>query len=353
LISIISAVTLLVASFAGNISPKLITVIQPLTLVYPIIVIINIGLLLYWITARSKISLIILILLLVVSNDIFTNFQITFLNSPKNDKEDIKLLSYNVKNFNERDNNSVDKSSRFGIIRFLNDEDPDIICTQEYYSTNTNLYEPLKQFRDTLGMKSYYYESYFNPKYNQLLGLATFSKYQAINKGKLKFEGSRSFGIYTDLIVNNDTLRIFNIHLASIKLTPEDLDFVMNTESDNENNIKNKTTDIYFKMREAYLLREMQVKYLMKVLEQTRHKVIMAGDFNDTPSSWVYKNVSKDLTDAFVSKGIGLSPTYAGPLPFLRIDYILVDQGYDVTYYSRHKFENSDHYPISAVIKAL
>ena len=106
-------------------------------------------------------------------------------------------------------------------------------------------------------------------------------------------------------------------------------------------------------MREAYLLREMQVKYLMKVLEQTRHKVIMAGDFNDTPSSWVYKNVSKDLTDAFVSKGIGLSPTYAGPLPFLRIDYILVDQGYDVTYYSRHKFENSDHYPISAVIKAL
>jgi endonuclease/exonuclease/phosphatase family metal-dependent hydrolase len=353
LVSIISAATLLVASFAGNISPKLITVIQPLTLVYPIIVIINLGLLFYWIAVRSKISWIIIIILLINSNDLLTSFQVTFFNSSKVVKEDIKLLSYNVKNFNERDNNISDRSSRPGILRFLNDEDPDIICTQEYHSKNTNLYEPLKQFRDTLGMQSYYYESYFNPKHNQLLGLATFSKYEAINKGKLKFEGSRSFGIYTDLVVSNDTLRVFNIHLASIKLTPADLDFVINAESDNGNNIKNKTTDIYFKLREAYLLREMQVKYLIKVLEKTPYKVIMAGDFNDTPSSWVYKNVSKDLTDAFVAKGVGLSPTYAGPLPFLRIDYILVDDGFDVTYYNRHKFENSDHYPISAIIKVL
>lgn len=263
---------------------------------------------------------------------------------------DIKVLTYNIQNFSERENKPVVTSTRSKVLDFLDNENADIICLQEYHSTNRNLYEPIKDIRDTLKMTSYYYESYYNPKYNQLLGLVTFSKYQAVNKGKLKFEGSRAFGIYTDLVINNDTIRVFNIHLASIKLLPSDLDFVINPEAENTEEFKSQASNIYYKLIQAYSLREKQMEYLCNIIEKTDTKIILCGDFNDTPTSWVYRQIRNYLSDTFVSKGSGISRTYAGPIPFLRIDYILTSEGFETKSYDRIKINMSDHYPVSAII---
>lgn len=264
--------------------------------------------------------------------------------------DQIKVLSYNVQQFGEQTKNQSSLATKSDIINFLLDQNADIVCLQEYHSANNQLYKPLKEIRDILSAKTYYYESYFNPKYNQLSGLVTFSKYKAINKGKLKFTGSRTFGIYTDVVIKNDTIRIFNIHLASIKLKPGDLDFVVNPEADNSDDLKSHTSDIYRKLIQAYLFREKQLKYLVNEIKSTKYEIILCGDFNDTPSSWIYKQLEQHLNDAFVKKGMGIGRTYAGPLPFLRIDYILTGTSFSIVGFTRHNLIKSDHFPISAII---
>ena len=157
---------------------------------------------------KSRLVFFSIIIILLGFSNIFDNFQITFFNSVERQPDQSKVLSYNVKNFSERNKNTSAFATKSKIINFLIEQDADIICLQEYYSTNNNLYEPLKEIRDTLKANTYYYESYFNPRHNQLSGLVTFSKYKAINKGKLKFTGSRTFSIYTDVIINFDTVML-------------------------------------------------------------------------------------------------------------------------------------------------
>ena len=51
--------------------------------------------------------------------------------------------------------------------------------------------------------------------------------------------------------------------------------------------------------------------------------MIVCGDFNDTPISYTYRTMSRDLNDAFRKVGRGYSHTYRGFFNMLRIDYVL------------------------------
>lgn len=341
---------LLLSSLAGQIPASEIPTIQPFALVYPITFIINLILFTYWIFRGHIFAAFSGIIFIFSVGNITHNFPVSLFTKFQTESSDIKVLSYNVRNFNERESKGS-VTSKNNIISFLSDETPDLVCIQEYHSTSNNLYEPLKSIRDKLGMESYYYESYFNPKHNQLLGIVTFSKYRAINKGKLKFQGTRTFGIYTDVIINLDTVRVFNIHLASIKLLPSDLDFVTNQESENSEKVKGRSIYIYNKLIEAFKLREKQLNKLIEIIDNTPYAIILCGDFNDTPSSWVYRQMNNKLEDTFVEKGTGICPTYAGPIPFLRIDYIFKSKDYKTRGIKRYTNFNSDHYPISAILK--
>ncbi len=336
---------------AGGLPPSQLPWIQTTTLVFPILFLSNIAFLVFWIIVRSKAIIIPVIAILLSFNNINDNFQITLFNPDYLQSDVIKVLSYNVQNFGEKSAVDPTRSNRNEIISFLIEQDADIVCLQEYYSSGKRLYEPLKNIRDTLSSKSYYFESYFDPKYNMLSGLVIYSKYKAVNKGKLKFTGTRSFGIYTDVIINNDTVRIFNIHLASIKLLPEDLDFVKHPETKNSEQFKSHTSKIYQKLVQAYELREKQLRFLINEIKSTPYNIILTGDFNDTPSSWVYNMIRDYLSDTYVDKGNGVGHTYAGPLPLLRIDYILANDNFKTMNFERHNFSRSDHYPISAILR--
>lgn len=350
-INIVAGLILIFSMLAGSQPPSQNTWIQAFGLIYPIIFFVNLLFLLYWAIIKSRLAFFPLIIILIGFNTVLDNFQLSLFNPAEKQTGQVKVLSYNVKNFGEQKKSITAIATKSGIINFLLMQDADIVCIQEYHSTNNKLYEPLKEIRDTLGAHTYYYESYFNPKYNQLSGLVTFSKYKAVHKGKLKFTGSRTFGIYTDVVINDDTVRVFNIHLASIKLVPEDLDFVVNPEAENSKELKSHSSEIYYKLLQAYELREKQLKYLIDEIESTKYDIILCGDFNDTPSSWVYNQLGDYLNDTFVKKGTGVGCTYAGPLPFLRIDYILTGNVFSTRNFTSHNLKMSDHYPISAIIE--
>ena len=339
---IISLFFSLLASF---ITPSSFSYFSLFGLMYPPLLIVNFLFVVLWALLKSKKLFYSLLMILVGFGQIDNNFQFTF-SSNSEDKDGLHVLTYNVQRFGMDADAASFRQNKQKVTDFLINQNPDIVCLQEFHGKGSTLYEPLQKTKTLLGAHSYYYESYFNPRYQQLTGLVIFTRHKAINKGKLKFKGTRTFGIYTDVLINTDTIRVFNIHLASIQLRPSDIDFVVNP-GQNQDEMGSQAMKIYSKLIKAYQLREKQMGHLVKELKNCPFPVVLAGDFNDTPSSYVYRQITSLLEDSFCEQGSGFSITYAGRLPFLRIDYVMKSEDFETSFYQRHKVDYSDHYPVS------
>ncbi len=88
------------------------------------------------------------------------------------------------------------------------------------------------------------------------------------------------------------------------------------------------------------------MKAVMELVKGSPYQVILCGDMNDTPGSYSYRLATQRLTDTFKEKGRGMGVSYAGPLPFLRIDYIMTKGKLKALDYQRIKVHFSDHYPL-------
>ena len=76
-------------------------------------------------------------------------------------------------------------------------------------------------------------------------------------------------------------------------------------------------------------------------------RIIICGDFNETPLSYNYRQMQKaGFTDTFTKVGRGIKPTYAGKLPLLRIDYVWANNGIIPLDFNRLRYKGSDHYPV-------
>ncbi len=348
-LNILAVIGLLASLIAGWLSPSAAPLFQAMGLLYPILLIVNLLFVVFWLVVRSRLWVLSFLFILLGYGNLMRNFGINFGDRPANGRATISLLTYNVQHFGLYASREKYEKIRTDIIDWLKNEESDIVCMQEYHGKGKTLYGPLQEMKVQLGALSYYYESYFNPRYQQLTGLVTISKYEAVNKDRLKFDGSRTFGIFTDLLIGGDTIRLFNIHLASIQLMPSDIDFVVNPAQDKEMGLH--ALKIYSKLSQAFLLRQRQAAFLTEKIKASPYPVILCGDFNDTPSSFVYREITGLLTDTFVEKGFGLGPTFAGGLPLLRIDFILKSDKFSTLSYRRHKVYFSDHFPVSAVLR--
>jgi endonuclease/exonuclease/phosphatase family metal-dependent hydrolase len=349
-LNMIAATALMMAILASYIPPSEYAIFSIAALIYPLILFTNLLFIGLWILFKSKYWLLSLIIILLGFTNLKNNFQLSIRDNHTKPDSSIKIISYNVQLFatDEKGRDSTDLKNR--IVQLLKAEAANIICLQEYHSMDRNVYTPLIDMSNSLLKNSYYYESYFNPRFDQLSGLVIFSKYKAVNKGKLKFPGSRTYGIYTDLMILGDTVRVFNIHLASIRLQTSDIDFVMKPDFKDQESFKNRSASIYTKLSTAFVLREQQMKKVLEEINHCRYPVILCGDFNDTPSSYVYSILGKYLTDSFIKKGNKLGSTYAGNIPLLRIDYIFTSRHFIVNYFERRKVGYSDHFPVISSI---
>ena len=108
---------------------------------------------------------------------------------------------------------------------------------------------------------------------------------------------------------------------------------------------------IYSKLKKAFIIRANQVDVLKDYITRSPYPVIVCGDFNDTPGSYTYHQMTIGLHDSFCRAGSGfLGSTYAGNFPSFRIDYILYDDAFTANSYSRSDFDLSDHYPVQVFL---
>lgn len=114
-------------------------------------------------------------------------------------------------------------------------------------------------------------------------------------------------------------------------------------------NETNKLGLIFSRLIPTFRAHEDQIKKIRKAVDGSPYPVILAGDFNSVPNSYEYYNLGKNLEDAFVKAGNGISTSFHEYSFPLRIDYIFTSSSIiPVSYKVDHSVKLSDHYPVIA-----
>lgn len=180
-------------------------------------------------------------------------------------------------------------------------------------------------------------------------GTAILSRYPVLRGGPLPFEEEENTSMWADLQVGQRVVRVYNVHLHSNRVTYATERIVKEAPIDRKDTWK-EVGRVVRKVGGATAVRARQAKILRDLIAASPHPVIVCGDLNDTPTSYVYAQASDGLKDTFRERGFGLGTTFAGAIPFLRIDYILCDPAFKV-YQCRVLHDNlSDHYPVVAAL---
>jgi len=317
--SLIAAV-LLISFLSYYISPDFISLFSFLSLSVPFFIIFNLIFIVYWVFKLRRQFLLSTIVLLIGFQ--YINKFYSFSEKKVLLIDDVKIMSYNVRMFNLYnwiEEEDVDQN----IYEFINNKDPDILCIQEFHPSNE------------IGFK-YPYE-YIKIRTNQNnFGHAIFSKFKIIDSGSLDFSESTNNAIFIDIVRNNDTIRVYNVHLESLKINPKDEPLTQ------ENSEKFK-----IRVEKAFKKQTDQAILLTQHQEKINYKSIICGDFNNNAFSWVYNKLKSSKNDAFEIAGKGFGKTYDYSFP-LRIDFILTDQNIDINNFKTYKVKYSDHFPIMA-----
>lgn len=250
-------------------------------------------------------------------------FMKIFNSNDKIEDSDISLLTFNANGFKglKWTNNPVSSEE---IIAFINAQDADIACIQEFD------HRKIKEFEQY----PYRYVNYIFSNEKRVVQ-SIMSKYPILQKGSLDFPNSKNNAIYADILIKEDTVRIYNLHLQSLSVRPGSIK-------------KEEPQRLFNRLDKSFQKQQEQAKLVQEHSMKVSHKKIICGDFNNTEFSSVYKSIKGDMNDSFHEKGSGLGSTYIFKfLPF-RIDFILTDPEIEIKSHKNFDVRLSDHTPIMA-----
>ncbi|RZS93270.1 endonuclease/exonuclease/phosphatase family protein [Aquimarina brevivitae] len=321
------AFALLLSYLLPYVSPVSFSLLSVLSLAVPLLLLVNIFFLVYWAVQLNKRLLLSLLVLMLGLSHVLSLYKIS--NTTKvAAAEGVSLMSYNVHSFN-RFNWIASDSIPHQISTLIKQEQPDIFCVQEYFDT------PHIDF----AQYPYTYKDFNND--NGELALVIFSKFPIVNKGSLQFKKTPNNIIFADIKVNNDTLRVYNVHLQSHKINP-----------DKEALAKEDSKKLLQRIQSSFKKQQNQAELLSTHLKSSPYKNVVIGDFNNSAFSYVYNLVrSERLKDAFKEAGSGFGKTFEFDFFPLRIDFILVAEELEVVEFKTFDAKLSDHYPILSRIK--
>lgn len=300
--------------------PKTFSLISVLSLSVPLLIILNIIFVVFWLLKLKK-QLILSLLILAVGYNYVASFYKFSSQESSNLEDTFTLMSYNVRLFNLYDWIKED-SIPSKIQNFITEEAPSILCFQEYDSSAG------------LDFRSYDYKHQTNTSNNKS-ELAIFSTYKILNSGFINFSNSANSATYADVLIKSDTIRVYNVHLQSSGINPN----VESLDKEQSNRLL-KRLGITFKAQ------QLQAELVVDHVAKSPHKVLMSGDFNNTVYSYVYRVLKGDLVDAFDVSGNGFGRTFNFRYFPVRIDFILADERFKVESFQNYSVPYSDHYPI-------
>ncbi|MFB9057113.1 endonuclease/exonuclease/phosphatase family protein [Mariniflexile ostreae] len=321
----IAATVLLLSFILPFLPPKTFSLLSVLSLGVPFLTLVNVLFFLYWLLKLKRQ----LILSLVVVTIGYVSFGSLYkFSASKNIKhpENFKVMNYNVRLFNLYDW-IPEKSVETKIIDFIKTESPDVLAIQEYHP-NSNI--DLSSFK-------YKFEKLAGKKIKN--GQAIFSKFPIVNSGSIEFPNTSNNAIFADIVKKKDTIRVYNIHFESLRIDPRI-----------ENLNKEESERLFKRIEKTFEMQQLQTELFLIHKKQSTYKMIICGDFNNSAFSYVYRTIKGDLNDAFQEAGNGFGRTYDFKFFPVRIDFMFVDQAFEVNGFKTYNVFNSDHFPIMATL---
>ena len=295
----------------------------------------NVIILLILISLKSRRTLLIPILALILS---IPGLAKSYSLGEKNeDTASIKVMTYNIGVFrdykvNSRTVTDVKKS----LAKLVKEQNPDILCLQESGKWPQNR---ASEFSKMIGYKYY--------SVNPVNGNSFFSKFPLED---VKGFNNETISKYADIkkvkIDKDESFYLVNCHFNSFGISNEEIEYI----NDAKNIVKDKEIygkSVITKLTRGFKLRTKSTQVLIDKLPDDDTPLVICGDFNDTPLSYTYNQMSKaGLKDAFLAVSKGIGKTYCGRLPLLRIDYFWYNDNIEIVDYNRIKQTTSDHYPL-------
>ncbi len=346
LVNVVAGLALILSYLAVHISPETFVIPAYFGLAYPYILLGNVILALTW-AVLLRFEFLISLSLIAIGYTHLSNYIRIGRNSSVGNGT-IRIVSYNVRLFNNLEKGAA--SSESGIMDYISKEQADIICLQEFYLSGNRVVREA-EIRRKAGKGYNSHIKVISRTRDRYYGIVTFTRFPVVNRGEIIHPASSSLSIFTDVIIEGDTVRIYNNHLQSFRLKAIEKSFLEEITSNGEDETTSRVRSLAASLRNGFIQRARQADVVKEHIDNSPYPVIVAGDFNDTPVSYSYRRMRKGLNDSFVHSGNGAGFTYKGKYPANRIDYILYDDSFESTEFRISRVKFSDHYPVSATLR--
>lgn len=256
---------------------------------------------------------------------------------PVEKQPQFSLVTFNVNVFNTNTSNPEDGPE---MIAWAKNTAADILCFQEFH------YKKRSKRQTTMALLqrnfNYVHESRLNVPGSSNFAIVTASAYPIIKDSVLN-PGSHNLIFSTDHVINSDTIRVINCHLESYRL-PESI----SREDQSSDQKMRAFLPMMKNMKSIFKLRTAQLKMISDYTATSPYPVIICGDFNSTPYSYLYHSLRKNYKNAHEECGNGTGFTLHYPyLPFFRIDHVFYsDELHCTSAQVRRDMSLSDHYPL-------
>lgn len=354
IVNIVVGLGLLASAYGGMVDPNDSAIFALLAMTFPGWVVLELALLVINLIFFRKIGYANLLLLIACMGPMLTYSPITLFTEQVTDQtrdRSFTLLTYNVYGFNYYDTTFTQKEINHTLSIILK-ADADVVCLQEagYVHPHGEWHFDRQQW-DSLR------QTYPYMLCKRKLRLVTLSKYplDSIPLDNGPMSDSRSSDVLAcRLHIAGENLTILNTHFHSIPLTTDDKDLFLRL-TDNElgvddmDDVKQSLID---KLTGAYRARAREADYLAQYVARSRENIIIAGDFNDIPGSYVTRALeSAGMHDAYFEKGNGPSFTYFNNRFYFRIDHIFYRGRLKPMNIEVLPYRSSDHFPMLVTFK--
>lgn len=294
------------------IPPRVFGFLNLLSLAFPILIIADLILLIFWTITWRKRSVIFLLLSLcfITPTRRWVNYT-----SEKKEKPNLKLISLNGK---------FGKMGTDEIYSYIHKENPDVVFFQEF----DNNKKP----------------EGFNYAGENYAYIKIFSKFPISETGLIKTDVNNGLSIFADIKINGKTIRFVNIYME-----PFFLEKKMIRPTGDMNRNEEKARKILHMLIPTFKKHETEINQIKDFIDASPYPVIVAGDFNSVPNSYEYYKVSEGLQDVFLKTGKGSGTSFHDFKFPLKIDHVFASPSIDpISYKVDRSVRISDHFPVIA-----
>lgn len=320
-----------VGLFGGDVPPAGNTARAMLVYALPILIACNVFFLIYWLVLRRFHWMAMpLITILCCIPYIGTLYQFGSLDEKADAKPGFKISSYNVAMFGRETSGFMAQD----ILSEMKKQKVDIICFQEY-----NDFAGDKKNSDS-------YKEYFPYMAVGRGDMVIYSRYPIKDSKSITFEMTNNSAMWAEIDINGTVYRVYNVHLETTGINSALHKAAKAQARGMEVHSNSLLNAIYGSYTVGMISRASQANTVAMDMREAEVPILVCGDFNDVPYSYVYNTMLGDKIDSFKECGSGFMHTFRGGKKMVRIDYIFHDKALEGVSFYKKDLSYSDHYPV-------